>query len=45
MASKRCRAARIIPIEVAVQVHGKNYSVATVKTQAMLQFYLNSIAT
>ncbi len=45
MAGKRCRAARIIPIEIGVQVHGKNYSVATVKTQAMLQIYLNSIAT
>ncbi|OFL37491.1 hypothetical protein HMPREF2772_27190 [Achromobacter xylosoxidans] len=30
MAGKRCRAARIIPVQVAVQVHGRNYSVATV---------------
>lgn len=44
MAGKRCRAARIIPVQVAVQVHGRNYSVATVLAQAMLQINLNSIA-
>lgn len=44
LARQRCGTGGVVPVEIAVQVHGRNYSVATVQTQAMLQNNLNSIA-
>ncbi|AQI00670.1 hypothetical protein ASC24_15970 [Bordetella pertussis] len=44
LARQRCSTGGVFPVEIAIQVHGPNYSVATAQTQAMLQNNLNSIA-